>query len=186
MYFVLNKMVINRKYFLLFIFSVFILQACSRGIPTPTPSPYPTQEPIRFNLPDLEPLLSGLTQLPARITSSDISSVPHPSLSKLPQPNYFISARYARGSSFGGRLSIFVYAYPEELDAAWPLVLDTIVTPREISGPGDLAAVNHSDLAFIRCNALVHIKLDGADSDELLTFAEKFDANLKPYVCPQE
>ena len=99
--------------------------------------------------------------------------------------NFFISYLFSQGSNFGDRLSIFLYAYPEDMDSAWPLVLDTIATPKEISSPSDLAVINFSDISFIRCSALMHIKINGADTNELLTYAEKLDARLKTYVCPQ-
>lgn len=165
---------------------ILVLAACSRGPApeaTPTPSPYPTVESAPIDIPDLGPMLIDPVQLPPRVTSADISRVPHPAFALLPQADYFVSAQYANGSEFGGRVSIFIFAMAEDLDSAWPLVLDTIYTPREISGPGELAAVDHSDLAFIRCNALVHLKLNGADTDEIITFAEKLDADLAPLIC---
>ncbi len=162
------------------------LSACISPEPVITSTPFPTIEAVRLDIPNLEPLLLDPIQRPPRVTSADISQVPHPSFSKLPEADHFISVLYASGSGFGGRLSIFIYAFPEDLDSVWPLVLDTIYTPREIDGPGELTAVDHSDIAFIRCNALVHIKLDGADPDEILTFADKFDADLKSLLCPSK
>jgi len=139
-----------------------------------------------LSIPNLEPLLLDPIRRPSKVTSAEISRVPHPSFSDLPEADYFISVLYARGSEFGGRLSIFFYALPEDLDTIWPLVLDKIYTPREIDGPGELTAVDHSDIAFIRCNALVHIKLDGADPDEILIFADQFDASLSGLICPSK
>lgn len=172
--------------FPLVVFVIALLTACTgqEPVPTPTPSPYPTTVIKSLTVPDLGSLLIDPIQLPTRVTSADINMVPHPAFADLPQADYFISALYTNGTEFGGRVSIFIYAENADLDTAWPLVLDTIYTPREIQGPGELTAVDHSDMAFIRCGALVHLKINGADADEILTFAEKLDADLVPLICP--
>ena len=171
---------------LLLLCAVLLLTACSAPAPSPpapTTTPYPTAETLSYTFPDMTELLVKNQQLPSRATSADISRDPHPMFKDLPRPDDFISVIYTNGSTFNGRISIFAYAQSQELDSAWPLVLSTIYTPREIEGPGELAVIDHSDIAFIRCSLLVHIRLVGADSDELLAFAEKLDADLKKAVC---
>ena len=160
-----------------------LLAACSAPNPaTPTAVPPAPTEPD-FPIPDLAPLFDDRRLRPPQATSVDISEIPHPSFAKLPEPRHFISAVYASGAEFAGRVSIFMYVFPEDLDAAWPLLLNLIVTPNEVPGIGDLAAVDHSDMAFIRCTALVHIKLVNSDPVELRTFAETLDAQLVPLIC---
>ena len=168
---------------LIAILLVGILAACSDPDPVVTGAAPPPPTETAFPALDLAPLFNDRRLRPPQAASVDISEIPHPSFSDLPEPEFFVSAVYASGAEFAGRVSVFLYAHPEDLDAAWPLLLGQIVTPNEVTGIGDLAAVDHSDMAFIRCIALVHIKLVNSDPVELRTFAETLDALLLPEVC---
>ena len=150
---------------------------------TPTATPAPptaTQLPV----PDLAPVFDDRRLLPPNASAVEISLIEHPSFEELPESRHFLSVIYSNGAEFAGRVSLFVYAQPEDLDYAWPRLLDLIVTPNEVQGIGELAAVDHSDMAFIRCMTLVHIKLVNSDPFELRTYAETLDAKLIPVVCP--
>jgi hypothetical protein len=158
------------------------LAACARPAPGITPTAIRSTETAMPAL-DLAGVFSSRRLQPPMATSVEMSDIPHPSFAELPEPGFFISAVYASGAEFAGRVSLFMYGHSADLDAAWPLLLDLIVTPNEVPGIGELAAVDHSDMAFIRCMALVHIKLVNSDPVELRTFAEILDAQLVPLIC---
>ncbi|HUF37048.1 MAG TPA: hypothetical protein VMN57_00870 [Anaerolineales bacterium] len=159
------------------------LSACRAPDPPALPTASPTPTATTFHAPDLEPVFNDRRLHPSQATSVELTAVRHPSFAALPEPNDFISAVYAAGAEFAGRVSIFFYLRPEDFDAAWPLLLDLIPTPKEVTGVGELAAVNHSDMAFIRCTALVHIKLVNTAPVDLRTYAETLDAQLIPLIC---
>jgi hypothetical protein len=160
-----------------------ILLGC--GGPAPSATPQPTRIPTAtvFPTPALDPILEQLNGVPARITSAEISQVRHPVYADMPEPDYYTGVQYLQGTEFGGRMAIFVYTDESDLDAAWPIVLGLIQTPKEVQDIGDLAAVNFSDIVFIRCTTLVHIKLVGTETEELLIFAQQLDARLNSAVC---
>ena len=161
---------------------ILLLAACEGAKLSPTPTSLPAVTPT-FLIPDLESVLLRTSSLPARVTSAEISYTPHPSLADLPDAQYFVSLQFLQGTQFGGRVSVFLYANPADMDAAWPAILNTIATPKEIDDIGDLAVVNFSDLVFIRCTALVHIKLVGTQPEELRIYASQLDARFTPLVC---
>lgn len=173
-----------RIYPLPFIFLLIsFIAACSPEPEQPTPTSVPTPTPTPFPAPDLAPILLRKNNLPTQATSAEISYTPHPSFDKVPSPPYFISALYANGPEFAGRISFFFYANPQILDAAWTAVLETVVTPKEVTGLGELAVVDFSDVVFIRCQTLIHLKLAGTNSEEPRLFAEQLDAQLTPLLC---
>jgi hypothetical protein len=180
---------------LFLILILILLTACSAVTPTPTPTPTYQIEPnlipattaeFKFPQQDIETILSTLTKYVSGVTSYDYTYNQTRRFSHLPPAQQIINQRLQFGTTYGGQISILFYANPIDLRLAYENARQLVYTPRELPEPGEIAVIDHNDLVFIRCFALVYIQFVHGDPDILIAYSRVLDAKITPIVCASQ
>ena len=169
----------------------FMLVACSTAIPgTPTSTPIPYAEV------DLNSLIINLKDLPADITEGPQKPMPG-MYAALPRSANEAYKPLVRNGRAAGGIAVFLYENPKDVEDAYSALVyefgDDVANLREV---GEKAAgVNLvtrltqnnlliADLAFIRCGAVAHVRMEGyADLEAVTAYAKSLDARLQSQVC---
>jgi len=110
----------------------------------------------------------------------------------LPAAENTIYQQFARDNASAGGVTVFLYDDKSKIDNAYRVIVSGMgSTAKPIADVGDRASVapltldiEAADLAFIRCNAVVHIRFSGTSSvDEIKSYAKRLDTRLKELVC---
>ncbi len=172
----------------------------------PSPTNTPTATPIPLSELDLEPLLIQPGDLPAGFSGAQVKDVAPNMFDDLSAAENTIDQRFERGGDTAGGVTVFLYDSTSEIEEAYALLMsieaDYVVlltggmNIQTVTGVGEQAivsvlsfsvggfALESSDLAFIRCNAVVHIRMAGVvDIDTIKAYAKRLDSRLEPVVC---
>jgi hypothetical protein len=116
--------------------------------------------------------------------------------SGIPVAQNTIYIQFEKNGSVAGGVSVFLYENQSDLERAYQLVIDGFGDTKVTVEVGDEAVVasfsssvggvnlDVADLAFVRCSALVHIRMSkGADKDSITAYAKRLDNRLIPIVC---
>jgi len=171
---------------------------------TPMPTNTPTPTPIPLSELRLEPLLIQPGDLPAGFSGAQVKDVAPSLFDDLPTAENTIDQRFERGGDTAGGVTVFLYDSTSEIEEAYALIMsieaDSSImggmNVQAVAGVGEQAIVSvlslsvwgftleSSDLAFIRCNAVVHIGMVGVvDIDTIKAYAKRLDSRLEPVVC---
>ena len=173
---------------------------------TPMPTNTPTPTPIPLSELRLEPLLIQPGDLPAGFSVAQVKDVAPSMFDDLPSAENTIDQRFERGGDTAGGVTVFLYDSTSEIEEAYALLMSieadyvALLTGgmnvQTVTGVGEQAIVSvlslsvggftleSSDLAFIRCNAVVHIRMAGVvDIDTIKAYAKRLDSRLEPVVC---
>jgi len=172
----------------------------------PTPTDTPTATPIPLSELDLEPLLIQPGDLPAGFSGAQIKDVAPSMFDDLPAAENTIDQRFERGGDTAGGVTVFLYGSTSKIEEAYALLMSieadyvALLTDdmnvQTVTGVGEQAIVSvvslsmggftleSSDLDFVRCSAVVHIRMVGvADIDTIRAYAKRLDKRLEPVVC---
>lgn len=189
-----------------------LLAACAAPSPPPTPTPVPTATPSPTPTPiplseiDLEPILILPGDLPAGFSGAQIRDVLPEMFATLPDSDNQIYQQFERNGRAAGGVAVMLYESSDDIDGAYSLLLEGFGEPSNEAGitverqavpdvgeqaetvtiEGTLLGVtlDSVDLAFIRCSAVVHIRLVGtALLAEASSYARRLDERLAGLVC---
>ena len=164
---------------------------------TPAPTATPTPTPIPLSELELEPLLIQAGDLPAGFSGAQVRDVAPQMFDELPIAENVIDQRFEKGGAAAGGVTVILYSSKSEIDEVYGLLVssmgDSTQTVTEV-GEQAIAIVESlsaagvtfkfSDLTFIRCSAVVYIRMsDIADSDAITAYAKRLDSRLEPVVC---
>lgn len=171
----------------------------------PTPTNTPTATPIPLSELDLEPLLIQPGDLPAGFSGAQVKDVAPSLFDDLPTAENTMDQRFERGGDTAGGVTVFLYDSTSEIEEAYALIMSIEadyalimggMNVQTVAGVGEQAIVSvlslpvggftleSSDLAFIRCNAVVHIRMaDVVDIDTIRVYAKRLDSRLESVVC---
>jgi hypothetical protein len=143
-----------------------------------------TPTPLSLDDLDLEPLLIQSGDLPSGFSGAQVLQDAPGMFRDIPPTENVIYQRFQKNGETIGGVTVFLYGDDETRGAAYDLVVDGFADPvEEISNVGEIADGSLFDLAFIRCNALVHVRMVGAGLDEVAAYATRLDSRLTDVVC---
>lgn len=176
-------------------------------LPTSTPEPTPTRLPLsEINLEAIA-ILPG--DLPAGYSTGQMSDNPPEMFTDI---RSYVNALYQQfehdGEAAGG-VAIMLFDSNGKATAAYDVIVSGFGEPTSggdqwlengnLPSPGERASfailnvnfqisyfspVKSVDLAYIRCNAVVHIRMsDTTDVDYVVIYGERLDERLIPLVC---
>lgn len=162
--------------------------------PTFTPAPTATITVTATRVPlgalDIEPLLVQDGDLPAGYVAGQVSSDYPPMFYGIPRPDRTVSRELGLNGRGAGLVTVLLYERPDQLEAAYQFLLGGFGPNAEaVLETGERAqAVDSSgnwvDLVFVRCRAVVHIRLtQRADVPVARDYAQRLDARLQPLIC---
>jgi hypothetical protein len=172
---------------------------------TPPPTPTPSPTPIPLSAINLEPILILPGDLPAGYSGAQIGEPPEGYSDIKGYENAIYQQFESNGSSAGG-VSIFLYESIDKRDSAYSLITDRFgissndsgftVIVGQLSGVGEKAlyvtmetsisffSIKVADLAFVRCHALVSIRMiDTLNVDYLSAYSIRLDKRLQSIAC---
>lgn len=175
--------------------------------PTITPTPHPTFTPTPVTAAALESYLIRPGDLPAGYAAAQIRTILPEMFDGFPKTDVQIFQELERAGERAGWVAILMYNREADLDVAYRGLLrgfgesqrgtGTAIIREVISEVGDRAegvslsvdilgvTLNSVDIAFVRCAALVHIRMVGAsDFDPATSYAQRLDARLADAICP--
>ena len=174
--------------------------------PTPTATPSPTPTPIPLSEIDLEPILILPGDLPAGFDAAQTRQVIPEMFSALPKAQNQIYRQFEHDRDGAGGVTVLLYESSDDVNEAYSMIVDGFAEPQSIEGltvlrplvpdlgeeaeantvEGELLDIvlDSTDLAFIRCSAVVHIRMmDTAELVEVASYARRLDARLSDLVC---
>ena len=165
-------------------------------IATNTPSPTLTPTKVPLSELDLEPFLIQPGDLPAGLSGGQSSNSPPEMFDELPEAVYEIDQRFERNGDIQGGVTVFLYEGEDDLQLAYNLLLEGFGDSTEsISDVGEKAEYTNiymemlgmkmdaSEVAFARCNALVHIRMSDVEQRQIISYAQGLDRRLANIVC---
>jgi len=201
-----------KKAVVYFVFLSIIISACSiesrqdfTQIPEPTftqeptNTQEPTSTPTRIPLSDieLEEILIKEGDLPAGYSGAQIRDTAPEMFNDLPRSQNTIYQQLAKGGDQKGGVTIFLYDSQDDLDSAFFKIKTGFSEEKQLEEVGEEGLITYfsqeilgikiqfGDLLFVRCNAVVHIRMtDLSSENSLITYAKRLDKRLSELVCP--
>jgi len=163
----------------------------------PTPTNTPTPSAIPLSELELEPLLIQPGDLPAGFSGAQVRDVAPGMFDETPTAENAISQQFERGGDTAGGVAVLLYDSKSEIEEAYALFVSGMAgNVQTVTGVGEQAAVSvwslsvlgitrkGSELLFIRCGAVAHIRMaDVVDIDTITAYAKRLDSRLEPVVC---
>lgn len=144
----------------------------------------------------LEPALIQPGDLPAGVGGAQVRDTPPSMFAHTPPAIQVIDQRFQRNNENAGGVVVLLYSAKQDRDAAFTLTTNAMgkdTRPQYGVGeyasvvtvqPKTIGAIAFVDVAFVRCGALVHIRLTNtANADDVITYARRLDSRLMPLVC---
>jgi hypothetical protein len=169
----------------------------------PTKTPRPTRVPTATPMPalsalDLEPILVAAGDLPAGYSGAQVRSDAPPMFDELPEAEYEIYQQFEHADSGAGGVTVLLYERAKAVQNAYEFIISgfgagsvqkvdageagTAVQTADIYN--QLIGEPMVDLAFIRCTAVVHIRMTVQTSiSKALAYARRLDRRLQSLVC---
>jgi len=194
------------------VFLLIIITACSSDSthnPTQIPEPTytqvltntqePTSTPTKIPLSDiqLEDILIEDGDLPAGYSGAQIRDTAPEMFDNLPESENTINQQLAKGGEQKGGVTIFLYDSQKDLDSAFFKIKTGFSEEEQLEEVGENGfiayfsqdilgiKIQYGDLLFVRCNAVVHIRMTELSSeDSLIAYAKRLDKRLSELVCP--
>jgi len=194
----------QRVNFLIGILSIFVIVSCNSttptALPTLTPSPVPLSEI------NLEPILIISGDLPAGYSGAQIRTTPPEMFNNITNFNNAIYQQFEKDGKSAGGVAIFLFESVDNADIAFQKIVGGFgesgesanlkTTVENISNVGEKATVvtietslsglsmKFTDFAFVRCHAIVHIRMsDTVNADYLTGYGIRLDKRLSELVC---
>lgn len=168
--------------------------------PSSTPTQEPTPTPTRIPLSDinLEEIVIKDGDLPAGYSGAQIRDKAPEMFSGVPEAQNTYYQQFEKGGDSKGGVTIFLYDTQYDIESSYQTIFkgfpDDAVKLDEIGEMSDMIYMSidvvgikmqMGDLLFIRCNAVVHIRMtDISSEDSLIAYAKRLDTRLSELVCP--
>lgn len=180
--------------------------ATHTSVPTDTPQHTATPTRVPLSELDLEPLLIVPGDLPAGFSGAQIRDVLPPMFDGVPETDNQISQQFERDGEGAGSVNVMLYSAGVDREAVYARILDGFAEPEDgsnikvvrenIAEVGEMAEaetieasvlstpLNTADLTFVRCGAVVHIRLFGTSKMvDIVSYARRLDRRLMAVVC---
>lgn len=169
----------------------FALAGCSSATPST-----PTSTPIPYADIDLNAVMINLEALPADF--SEGAAKPMPVLyGAFPKSANEAYTPLVRNGKAAGGIAVFLFENPKDVESAYSALVyelgEDVANQRGIgekaAGANFAARLTNTnlliaDLAFVRCGAVAHVRMEGFENLEAVTaYAKSLDARLQPLVC---
>lgn len=189
---------------------IFLFTTCTTFSPLSTPTTHPTPTPIPLSEIDLEPILIRPGDLPAGYSGAQIQDSPSPPgmFKDIKGYQKSISQQLEKNGKAAGLVTIFLFDSISQRNTAYYRIVDGFgesqddsgikMTVAALSDVGERAVyalidassldaeLSVGDLAFVRCNAFVHIRFarfDNANVSSLSAYAKRLDKRLIELIC---
>lgn len=158
----------------------------------PTAAPTATPTPIPLSELKLDSLLVQIGDLSAGLTGAQIRSTVPEMFRSVPRADNTIFHQFARGGEPAGGVAVFLYESKAKIQDAYDEIVSGLGSDsKPISEIGEKAKVvtsslliEFADLAFFRCNAVVHIRFAGTSNvEEIASYAKRLDTRLSEVIC---
>jgi len=175
----------------------------------PTPTPEPTPIPVPLGEIDLESLAILSGDLPAGYSSAQVDNNPPEMFNNLRGYANALFQQFEHEGDVAGGVTIMLFDSIWSATAAYNVVIDGFGEPPtnpeseifqmgDLESPGERASfailnwdfptfnvsTKLTELAFIRCHAVVHIRIsDTTKLDYAVRYGERLDERLAPLVC---
>lgn len=154
-----------------------------------TPSPSPTNIP--FASLDIEDQLIITGDLPIGFSASQVRYTPGSFTKAAPTADYCISQLISFNNRMGGILDVLLYEDIKKVKIAYQSILSVmIMIDSKNAGVGEESIASNdfriptTDLAFIRCHAVVHIQLIGSSNQvDVISYGQRLDKRLQLIAC---
>jgi hypothetical protein len=177
---------------IIFVFCLFFLLAACSTAPSGNAVPTPTFIPLADL--DLRPVLVLPGDLPTGYTAAQFSTTLPAIYSKLILPDKTFYQQFTSNNQPAGGIAVMLYDSPILQVPAYDLVADMLYNKenpvpglgtKALSSQIELAiGPNISEVVFIECRSLVHIRINGIlDSNQAITYARRLDERIKKLVC---
>src|SRR5581483_6727864 len=155
--------------------------------------------------PKVEDLLVEQGDLPDGFSGGQIADTRPKMFDKLPYGEKEVHQKFQRSQEAAGGVSIFIYKAQGDLERAnnqvvtgFGQAMDSYGVKSErhvLSNVGEKAEgtfaiyttmqsrFTNGEVAFVRCGALVHIRLSDTPWDQITTYANRLDERLRPRLC---
>jgi hypothetical protein len=166
----------------------------SQPSPLPsTPTPKPTLVPLSDL--DLEPVLVFLGDLPAGYDPAQVRSSLPGMFDGIPQPINQIYQQFEHENDSAGGTAIIVYDAQQAANMAYTYILDGMTDSEDVQTIGEqgrlaildltsMGGIVSTELLFLRCNTVVHIRMTGTSNPDYVTsYAQRLDERLTGLVC---
>ena len=162
----------------------------------PIPTPTFTLTPVLLSELEIEPLLIQQGDLPAGFSGAQVSKFPPEMFNNLPEAENEIYQQFEKGGEPAGGVAVFLYGSEDKLELAYNTLVEGFTEDKIIiNDVGEKAEYDYlyfdmlgvitenSDLSFIRCNALVHIRMSNEEQRPILSYAQRLDERLTQVIC---
>ena len=157
------------------------------------PTAISTSTPIALKDIKLDALLVQPGDLPAGITTAQIRSTAPAMFSGLPVADQTVFQQFSQAGNISGGATVFLYsdatkrqnAYAQIHDGMGPAGLNsTVQNVGEKSNEIHMTLIQDEyEILFLRCTAVVHIRMFIDDNASIEAYAQHLDQRLTPVVC---
>jgi hypothetical protein len=177
----------------------------SSPLQTVTPN---TRQPSSLSKIDLEPILIMPGDLPSGFSGAQVRNSAPEMFKNVPKSDNVIYQRFQKGGETVGGVIVFLYESTKDIEKAYSVIvagfgkagnesgIKTEIKPlSEIGEKATLAmgevnieavgfSSKSSDLVFVRCHAVVHIRFGGiSDAADIAAYATRLCKRLGSQVC---
>lgn len=164
----------------------------------PTPASAPTAMPTVVTLDKIaiEPALIQSGDLPSGLVGGQVKALVPVLFKGITPPDRVLTQSLENGGVALGNVTVLLYQDTKNRDAAYTQMLgDIAITPatggtaqpgigeRSLGGLFTNNLPGFAEIAFVRCHAVVHIRLDTQDATDVTTYAKRLDTRLQTVVC---
>jgi hypothetical protein len=141
---------------------------------------------------DIEPLLVQPGDLSPSFSGGAITNSPPVMFKNVPSAQKEIFQPFEKDGRQQGGVAAFLYETDAEAENAYNIVIEAMSPILPISDIGDeglmsrLRGIPFVDLAFRRCNIVIHIRSFDKDVSNITAYAKKLDDRLTPVVSKHE
>jgi len=159
--------------------------------PTLTPAPVPISEI------QLDSIVIQEGDLPAGFSGAQIRDTAPEMFKDLPSAQNTVYQQLEKEGDVAGGITIFLYDSQDNIETAYNLIVGGLLDDAKLSDEvGEKAIISSIsitiaditiksvDMAFVRCGAVVHIRMSGTDDvNSVVAYAKRLDNRLKTLIC---
>lgn len=155
------------------------------------PTAIPSSTAVPLSQINLEPLLVQSGDLPAGLSGSQVRDEAPEMFRDMPKYENVIYQRFENKGQVVGGITVFLYASGNDINSAYSSIEKGIGSGTEpLSDIGEKGIVaelslldnTSTDILFVRCQAVVHIRMPG-DKTDSTPYARRLDKRITPVVC---
>jgi hypothetical protein len=165
-----------------------IIEPTTTQVQLPTISPIPiftVTAPSDLDISILEHLLVQDGDLPAGLTAAQFKATPPGMFRDVKYFKLFAGRSFEKGGESYGGVSLFIYDDEIGLDIDYNVIIMGFGPDRDfIETFGEKAHQRWGDIAFVRCNTIVHIR--APEPVGAINYAKRLDNRIEQQVCPYQ